>query len=217
MNLSPNFSKGTRPKIGYIIHGTLGNYEGAVNWLCTPPEKRPTLSYSSAHYVIAKDGRVTQLIADADVAWHAGNISFPTPRAQQLLPKVNGVFLNPNESFIGIELEWFQGNAITEAQYAAMVKIINAGGIKNPVLLTHKEVTNYKTDFQNAAGIIDTTVLSELQKRMTPVVAKPPVSTEAAAKFLADMNTKFAAKDFKGAKDACSYLYTELSKLSSSQ
>lgn len=215
MNLSPNFSKGTRPKIGYIIHGTLGSYEGAVNWLCTPPEKRPVISYSSAHYVIAKDGRVASLIADTDVAWHAGNISSPTPRAQQLLPKVNGSFLNPNESFIGIELEWFLGDKVTEAQYAAMVKIITTGGIKNPVLLTHKEVTNYKSDFQNAAGIVDTTILSEIQKRMAPVVVKPPVDAAKAQEFLDTVNAKFTAKDFKGARDACSYLYTELSKLSS--
>ena len=121
---SPNFTHGTRPKIGYILHGTLGKYEGSLDWLCTPPEKRPVLSYSSAHYVVAKDGRYEQLVADSDVSWHAGNVANPTNRAKALLPLLNGKFLNPNESFIGIELEWFAGDKITDKQYEMIVEII---------------------------------------------------------------------------------------------
>lgn len=167
MNLSPNFTKGTRPKIGYIIHGTLGSYEGAIAWLCTPPEKRPVVSYSSAHYVIAKDGRCTQLVSDSYVSWHAGNVSNPTIRAQGLLPKVAGKFLNPNESFIGIELEWFLGDKVTEVQYNKVVDIIKTGGIKNPILLCHKEVTDYKSDFQDGKGVLDMSVINEIKKELT--------------------------------------------------
>jgi hypothetical protein len=206
---SPNFTKGTRPKVGYIIHGTLGKYEGAVEWLCTPPEKRPVISYSSAHYVVAKDGRCTQLVKDADVSWHAGNISNPTSRARELLTKENGVFLNPNETFIGIELEWFEGQQITEQQYARIVEIIKAGGIKNPILLTHREVTDYKKDFLTSTGGVDITIVQEIQKRLYPTPVVDTVSP-----LLAQLNARVAAKDYKGAKDSCSYLFTELSKLS---
>lgn len=151
---SPNFTKGNRPKIGYIIHGTLGKYDGAVEWLCTPPEKRPVISYSSAHYVVAKDGRFAQLVDDKDVSWHCGNISNPTQYAKSVLPKENGKFLNPNDSFIGIELEWFVGDKLTDQQYKTTIDIIKKGGIKNPIILCHKEVTDYKSDFQ-LNGVLD--------------------------------------------------------------
>lgn len=163
---SPNFTPGTRKKIGFIIHGTLGNYEGAVQWLCTPPESRPVVSYSSAHYVIAKDGRVSQLVQEKDVAWHAGNVSNPTEYAKKYLPIENGKILNPNESFIGIELEWFVNDAITEPQYQAISTLISGSGISNPVILCHKEVTDYKADFHLS-------LIEEVKKRLVQV--SPPI------------------------------------------
>jgi hypothetical protein len=201
MNLSPNFTKGTRPKIGYIIHGTLGNYDGAVQWLCTPPEKRPVVSYSSAHYVIAKDGRMTQLVQDSDVSWHAGNVSNPTQRAISLLPVFAGKILNPNESFIGIELEWFVGDPITEAQFKCMSDIISKGGVQHPVILCHKEVTDYKSDF-------DTATMTQILNRLGQ-----SKDTSKASAIIAELTTRFNNHNYKGAKDSCSLLFTELINL----
>lgn len=166
MNKSPNYSKATRQKIGYIIHGTLGKFEGAVDWLCTPPEKRPVVSYSSAHYVIAKDGRYEQLVDKKDVSWHAGNISNPTERAKSLLLIENGKYVNPNELFIGIELEWFKGDEVTEEQYKKVVEIINKGGIINPKIMCHKELTDYKVDFENADGTLNYKIVQEINRRL---------------------------------------------------
>lgn len=158
-----NFTKGTIPKIGFIIHGTLGNYDGAVNWLYQPCDSRAPLSYSSAHYVVAKDGRCTQLVKNEDVAWHAGVISNPDQYALKVLPKtVFGTYKNPNESFIGIELEWFQGDKFTEAQITEVVRIIKESGIKDPILLTHKQVTDYKADFP------DTSIINTIKSRLAP-------------------------------------------------
>lgn len=182
---SSNFTEGTVPKIGYIIHGTLGSYLGAINWLCTTPEQRlaqtGTKTSSSAHYIISKLGEVTQLVDTEDVAWHAGTISNPTTYAQSVLPKnILGTFKNPNESFIGIELEWLIGDKITEAQYLAICEIVKIDAIKNPIILTHKEITDYKGDFAGVDGKIDLTVSNEIRKRITPVpVAPPQVDREA--------------------------------------
>lgn len=211
MNKSPNFTPGTRPKIGFIIHGTLGKYEGAVEWLCTPPEKRPVVSYSSAHYVVAKDGRVTQLVDNKDVSWHAGNVSNPTPKAQAVLPISNGRFLNPNESFIGIELEWLTtADKITDKQYEKVVEIIKNSGIANPVLLTHKDVADYKADFPVGFNVVD-----EITRRLKPQNAsqstQPPV--DSVTPLLVKLNAQMANKDYKGAKDTTSYLFNELSKI----
>ena len=207
---SPNFTKGTRQKIGYIIHGTLGGYAGAIEWLCTPPEMRPVMSYSSAHFVVAKDGRVTQLIDTKDVAWHAGNISNPTPRAKSLLPIENGKYLNPNESFIGIELEWLTPtDKITEEQYTVVTKIIKDGGIPNPIIMCHKEITDYKADFPNSDQVV-----ANITRRLALSNAIPPVTpTDTITPLLSKLTAQIGAKDYKGARDTTSYLFNNLSKL----
>lgn len=169
---TPNISGYTTKKVGYVLHGTLGSYTGAVTWLCTPPNKRPVVSYSSAHYVIAKDGRVTQLAKDEQVTWHAGLISKPTWRGKKYLPTKSGIpfvppFKNPNDSFIGIEFEWFQGDKVTEQQFLSAVEIIKKGGIINPAIICHKEITDYKSDFQDLNGNIDMSVVQEIIRRIS--------------------------------------------------
>jgi len=149
---TPNVSDYKTNKKGFIIHGTLGNYDGAINWLCTAPSQRPVMSYSSAHYVIAKDGRITQLAQNDQVTWHAGTVSNPTIRAKMALPTISGVpmvgkYKNPNDSFIGIELEWFTGDLITPQQIASIKQIIASSNIKNPLIFTHSEITDFKADF----------------------------------------------------------------------
>lgn len=155
---TPNITKGNiADKIGFVIHGTLGAYEGAISWLRTPPEKRNPITYSSAHYVISKKGDITKLAEEADITWHAGIVRNPTYRARLYLPR-NGVipkplpinnanYKNPNTYFVGIECEWFEGETLTEAQIQAVCSIIKASKIKNPVILTHSEITDYKADF----------------------------------------------------------------------
>ena len=118
----------------------------------TPATSRPVISYSSAHYVISKLGEVTQLATNDQVTWHAGNVVNPTWRARKYLPTKSGVpmvapFKNPNDSFIGIEFEWFKGDELTEAQYGAVVNIIKSSGVVNPIILNHSEICAYKGDF----------------------------------------------------------------------
>jgi N-acetyl-anhydromuramyl-L-alanine amidase AmpD len=167
-----NVSSYTTSKIGFIIHGTLGKYKGAITWLCTPPSKRPDGSASSAHYVISKGGDVTQLARNEQVTWHAGRMSSPTWRARKYLPLTNrgvpmvGPFKNPNDSFIGIEFEWFKGDDITEAQYVEATKIIKNSGIKDPIILSHAEVTKDKPDFKDALGVINMLPVQELLRRV---------------------------------------------------
>jgi hypothetical protein len=206
---SPNFSDRTMDAIGFCIHGTTGSYESAINWLCTPPEKRPVMSYSSAHYVIAKDGRCTQLVSESKESWHAGNISNPTERAKKLLPIKNGKYLNPNKTLIGIELEWFIGGFITESQYKVIIDIIKKSNIKNPVILCHKEITDYKSDFPNSEEVV-----ANITRRLNLLNAIQPTPTpDKISTLLAQLNTQIANKNYKGARDTTSFLFNELSKL----
>ncbi len=160
---SPNYTKGGINPIGFVLHGTLGNYEGAVRWLTMSKAQRGDGSESSAHYVIAKDGRAVQLVQNTNTAWHAGRVHNPSPYAQKVLPKGLTGFRNPNASFLGIEFEWFVGDLLTEAQYQKALEIIKDSGIKNPILIGHKDIASFKADDMEFACV-------ELRKRLVPVV-----------------------------------------------
>ncbi len=66
---SPNFGPrrdGARPDLLLIHYTAMTSAEAARDWLCAPKAE------VSAHYVIARDGRVWQLVDEAQRAWHAG-------------------------------------------------------------------------------------------------------------------------------------------------
>src|SRR5947208_1157501 len=71
--LSPYFNIGRQgSKIDMIIiHSTEGGYRQSIDWLCNPNRGADG---TSAHYIIKEDGQeITQLVDDANTAWHAGN------------------------------------------------------------------------------------------------------------------------------------------------
>lgn len=105
-NGSPNFSsrEGFRV-IAIVDHITQGSTPGCIDWLCNPA------SQASAHYVVSKAGVITQLVHDADKAWHAGVVKAPS----WSLYHGN----NPNLYTIGIEHEGLSGDNLTALQYQA--------------------------------------------------------------------------------------------------
>jgi N-acetylmuramoyl-L-alanine amidase len=64
---TPNLGRTMRPEI-IVLHETAGRLDpdSAIAWLCNPAAK------ASAHLVVDRAGRVTQLAAFNRVAWHAG-------------------------------------------------------------------------------------------------------------------------------------------------
>lgn len=107
-----------------VIHTIEGSEAGCISWFKNPAAR------VSAHYVVSYAGRITQMVADKDVAWHAGNSSY-------------------NARSIGIENEGYAGqNRWTDAQYAALAELV-AGlcdryGIPKDRshVIGHKEVPN---------------------------------------------------------------------------
>jgi N-acetyl-anhydromuramyl-L-alanine amidase AmpD len=99
---SPNFNDrpdGIEPS-AITIHTTEGDWPSDIEWLCyrnPDPNKRV-----SAHYVIAPDGKIYQLVDEAKRAWHAGVGTF------------QGVS-DWNDISIGIELSHVQGKPIPDA------------------------------------------------------------------------------------------------------
>lgn len=64
---TPNQGGSLKPE-GIILHDTAGGLaaEGSISWLCNPVAK------ASAHFVLARDGTLTQLAPMNKVTWHAG-------------------------------------------------------------------------------------------------------------------------------------------------
>ncbi|MDA7425878.1 N-acetylmuramoyl-L-alanine amidase [Thalassococcus lentus] len=55
-----------RPDLIVLHYTAMTTAEGARDWLCNPEAE------VSAHYVLAEDGRLWQLVPEAERAWHAG-------------------------------------------------------------------------------------------------------------------------------------------------
>ncbi|MEU7427215.1 N-acetylmuramoyl-L-alanine amidase [Streptomyces sp. NPDC040750] len=86
-----------------VVHVTQGGYASAVKVFRDPAHG------AAAHYIVRADGRVTQLIRELDVAFHAGNRQF-------------------NERSVGIEHEGFveDASSFTDALYAASARLTAA-------------------------------------------------------------------------------------------
>jgi N-acetyl-anhydromuramyl-L-alanine amidase AmpD len=96
---SGNYSVGRQygPLAFIVIHDTEGSYYSAINWFQNPNAR------ASAHYVIrSADGEITQMVREANTAWHAGNWDY-------------------NVRSLGIEHEGYmhQPGWYTEAMYQA--------------------------------------------------------------------------------------------------
>jgi N-acetyl-anhydromuramyl-L-alanine amidase AmpD len=83
-----------------VVHVTQGSRASAVKAFQDPGHK------AAAHYIVGQDGRVTQMIRELDVAFHAGNWEY-------------------NEHSVGIEHEGFvdRPQDFTAAMYAASARL----------------------------------------------------------------------------------------------
>jgi hypothetical protein len=83
-----------------VVHVTQGGYASAVKVFQDPAHQ------AAAHYIVRRDGRITQMIRELDVAYHAGNRQY-------------------NERSVGIEHEGFveRRSSFTDAMYAASARL----------------------------------------------------------------------------------------------
>ncbi len=145
-----NFDKTRKPITQIIIHSTVSKYESAIAWFGNPK------AGTSAHYVIANDGRLAAMLEEYYTAYHSGNY---------------GV----NQSSIGIEHEWYSGLTLTDKLYATSAKLVadickyynipcNRGTVKG-----HNEIT--ATGCPNGVGV--DRIVKEAQAILTPPVTDP--------------------------------------------
>lgn len=138
---SPNFSKTDYTKIGVQIHKTLGLMPSTLNWLRNP------ISFSSAHYLIAKNGDVHQLVQLKDRAWTAGRIKNISERARKIMMKTPwGTWVKPGEYLIQIEVECLLEETYTEEQFASLAELFSQFDFQvgEENFLTHRDTASYK-------------------------------------------------------------------------
>ena len=104
---SPNFE--ARRPIIIVIHATeQGSAQQSLQTLRTANRGGKV----SAHYLIGDDGRLYQLVADSERAWHAGGGSW-------------GTITDLNSVSIGIEIDNEVGEAYTDAQIATLLRLLD--------------------------------------------------------------------------------------------
>lgn len=153
---SPYFSSRGNWKIsGVVIHTTVGNYEGTINWF---KNNSPQVS---AHYVVREDGsEITQMVAEEKAAHHAGRVSNPTT------PVYRGD--NPNRYTIGIE-NADGGNPqthIRDAQIKTLAELVRNICLRNNIPIDRDHICGHREiyDKKTCPGNIDVDKVVELAK-----------------------------------------------------
>ncbi len=144
---SPNFRarKPAEQLIFVVVHGTwMTDDEAALARLTDPA------SEVSAHYYLARDGALTQLVREAEVAWHAGTSQWHDPEFGQLeglngwslgveignagpfphgAPSVADEAAVPNGTDV-----WGQAEPYTDAQYATLRALLADVMVRHPAI-----------------------------------------------------------------------------------
>lgn len=135
---SPNYSKGrAKPLRGIVLHTIVGSAASAIGHFKNPA------SQVSAHYVIAMDGTITQMVNNQDTAWHAGRLS-----------NNQTIFTDPNAETIGIEHDDGgdpAGSPRSDALYSASAALVRALSdaygipLDRVHIVAHREIYSKKT------------------------------------------------------------------------
>jgi hypothetical protein len=99
-----NYSHRARPAAAIrliVVHVTEGTFASTVAWFRNPRAR------ASAHFVVGRDGEITQMVPTRDVAWHSGN-----------------AWVNLHS--IGVEDEGFThvAGTFTDAEYRASAQLV---------------------------------------------------------------------------------------------
>lgn len=108
-------------KIEYIIiHYTEQNFEDSIDYLCNKGV--------SAHYIIAKNGDVYNLVDDNKIAWHSGRSNWKN--TEEL-----------NQNSIGIEIENFGDEIFPEIQMKSVIELCK--GIKEKYSISRENIIGH--------------------------------------------------------------------------
>ncbi len=143
---TPNQTKGRSGKVPTMIvcHRTCGKFDGAVSWLCN------TQSGASSHFVVAKDGRITQLVDIENTAWCNGTSTDSSSSKyykNSSLKAVRETSANANSYTVSIEFEGMsdENGELTVQQQKAGVEVMQFIISEVKRIYGHEIVVNDKT------------------------------------------------------------------------
>ncbi len=121
---SANYTAGNQGRRAVVVHVLEGSYDSATAWLRNPESR------ASAHFLIAKDGRIAQLVSLNDSAWGNGlgwrDGQWTNPRGRAVQPEWPDLTpgSNPNLYTISIEHEGFSQEPWSEAMWEASGRLL---------------------------------------------------------------------------------------------
>ncbi|MFI0899494.1 N-acetylmuramoyl-L-alanine amidase [Streptomyces sp. NPDC020983] len=135
-----NYNVSSRPGNGediryVVIHDMEGTFQGSIDHF-----KDPT-AYASAHYMVADDGRVTQMVQLKDEAWHAANKTV-------------------NMHSVGVEHEGYaikNGDWFTEQEYDSSAVLVKYVAQKFGIPLDREHIIGH----DEVPGVLDTKVAAQ--------------------------------------------------------
>jgi hypothetical protein len=127
---SSNFHAGMHARYGGVLHIMNGSYGGTISWFQNPSAQ------VSAHFGVAKDGRIAQFVSIKDtaygngLAWSSSHNCWVDPQGHYLTPPNNPTWVgltpptDPNFTTISIEQEGYAGDPPMAAQQNAVASIL---------------------------------------------------------------------------------------------
>ena len=206
---SPNMNKGRNGQVPDMIvcHITEGAFDGAVSWLINPQ------SQVSSHFVVARDGRVAQLVDIENTAWANGTSNMQSSNlwhGHSTLAAVRNRGINANHYTISIEHEGrfaeTQG-ALSPQQLEATINLVahireevkRIYGKEIPItrqnLVGHHEITPRTRPNCPGAKYPFDTILARLQTPQSTPPTTPPTPNNNAPSSFAREGWEWAIKN----------------------
>lgn len=123
-----------------VIHITEGSKQATINQFQNPSTQ------VSSHFLVNRDGSITQFVGTGDTAFANGVLTNPVSQlVVQRIPK------NPNDYTISIEHEGFDNADLTPIQYSTSSKLVKFLSQKWNIpldtthIIGHRQITGTKT------------------------------------------------------------------------
>jgi N-acetylmuramoyl-L-alanine amidase len=164
---SPNFNDRALPIAMLVLHYT-GMKSGAeaIDWLANPA------SSVSAHYVVAEDGTVLQMVAEARRAWHAGR-SWWRGITDVNSASIGIEIVNPGHEYGYVPFPTEQMDAVA----ALVADIVARHGIKPANVVGHSDIA--PTRKQDPGELFDWPRLAASGLAAQPLPSPDPKWTDA--------------------------------------